>query len=126
VDEQRAALLRERARNDWVIAAIAWRPQIDNGSTSVGRVHACFERVRALTAVDIDISYCPHPAGPPVCWCRKPLPGLLLSFAHRHDVALERSVFIGRAPADRTLADRLGMDYHDVTEIGPQDPAQSS
>ena len=27
---------------------------------------------------------CPHPGGPPVCWCRPPLPGLILAFARTY------------------------------------------
>ena len=113
ISAQRVAELRQHAAEGWVLAAIAWRPQLDAGATTVDQVAACCMRARALIGVDIDISYCSHPAGPPVCWCRKPLPGLLLQLAHRHRVALERSVFVGRAPADRTLALRLGMEYRD-------------
>ena len=40
---------------------------------------------------------CPHPAGPPICWCRPPLPGLLLAFARAHGVDPSRSTLIGAA-----------------------------
>ena len=29
-----------------------------------------------LAGFPIDVEYCPHPAGPPTCCCRMPLPGL--------------------------------------------------
>jgi len=89
--------------------AIAWRPQVSEGKTTHAAVLACFERTKALLGMDIEFAYCPHPAGPPVCWCRKPLPGLVLQFAFRHHLALDQCVFIGRSAADRTLAARLGM-----------------
>ena len=54
---------------------------------------------------------CPHPAGPPICWCRPPLPGLPLAFARTHDVDPTRSTLIGNAPAHRTLATTLGARY---------------
>ncbi len=91
--------------------AIAWRPQISEGKTTEAAVQACFEQTQALLGMKIEFAYCPHPAGPPVCWCRKPLPGLVLQFAFRHRLALDQSVLIGQSPADRTLAERLGMTY---------------
>ena len=91
------------------LLAIAWRPQISEGKTTAAAVQACFDRTKALLAADIEFAYCPHAAGPPVCWCRKPLPGLLLQFAFRHRLALDQCLLVGRSQADRTLAARLGM-----------------
>ena len=54
---------------------------------------------------------CPHPAGPPTCWCRPPLPGLPLEFARAHEVDPARSILIGAGPAHRTLATTLGARY---------------
>jgi hypothetical protein len=54
---------------------------------------------------------CPHPAGPPTCWCRPPLPGLPLAFAREHGVDPARSVVIGSGTAHKTLAATLGARY---------------
>jgi hypothetical protein len=32
-------------------------------------------RMQQLLGVSVEILCCPHSAGPPVCWCRKPLRG---------------------------------------------------
>jgi len=93
------------------LLAIAWRPQISEDKTTDSAVLACFERTKELLGTDVDFAYCPHPTGPPVCWCRKPLPGLVLQFAFRHRLALNQCLLIGRSPADRTLAARIGMNY---------------
>jgi len=76
-------------------------------------VEACYERVRSLLGLEIGIDHCPHAAGPPVCWCRKPMPGLILQFALRHDIRLDASILVGRSPADQTLAMRLGMVFRE-------------
>jgi aryl-alcohol dehydrogenase-like predicted oxidoreductase/histidinol phosphatase-like enzyme len=103
--------LARYAREGWQLFAQAWRPQVSSGETSIAEVEACFARTRALLGLDIELGCCPHPAGPPVCWCRKPIPGLVLEFAMRAGVDPSRSVVVGRAAADRTLADRLGATY---------------
>ena len=62
-------------------------------------------------SADFEFEYaeCAHPAGQPVCWCRKPLPGLILEAAGKLDVDLGASLLIGDSPADATMAGRLGM-----------------
>jgi predicted kinase len=60
------------------------------------------------------LAICPHGGGPPACWCRPPLPGLLLAFARAHDVDPGRSTVVGCRPAHRTLAETLGATYVEV------------
>ena len=67
--------------------------------------------VAALVSGPVEGALCPHGTGPPVCWCRPPLPGLPLAFAHRHSLDPARSVLIGTSPAHRTLATTLGARY---------------
>jgi aryl-alcohol dehydrogenase-like predicted oxidoreductase/predicted kinase len=69
------------------------------------------EQVAAVVAGPVVAALCPHPGGPPLCWCRPPLPGLPLVFARSHDVDLARSTVIGHGPAQRTLATALGARY---------------
>ena len=59
----------------------------------------------------IERALCPHPAGPPICWCRPPLPGLPLAFARAHGLDPARSVLIGTGPAHRNLAAALGARF---------------
>ena len=59
----------------------------------------------------VESALCPHPAGPPTCWCRPPLPGLPLAFAREHGVDPSRSIFVGTSSAHRTLATTLGARY---------------
>lgn len=59
----------------------------------------------------VDAVLCPHPAGPPTCWCRPPLPGLPLAFARTHGIDPARSTLVGSGPAHRTLAAALGARY---------------
>ena len=56
------------------------------------------------------------PGRPPTCWCRPPLPGLVLEFARRRDVDPARSVLVGASPAHRTLATALDAKYVDASD----------
>ncbi len=62
----------------------------------------------------VEGAICPHPGGPPVCWCRPPLPGLLLAFARAHGVSPSRSTLFGASTAHKTLATTLGARYMPV------------
>jgi aryl-alcohol dehydrogenase-like predicted oxidoreductase/predicted kinase len=68
-------------------------------------------RLSAAVAGPVDMALCPHPGGPPTCWCRPPLPGLPLAFARTHGVDPARSSLIGTGPAHRTLATALRARY---------------
>jgi aryl-alcohol dehydrogenase-like predicted oxidoreductase/adenylate kinase family enzyme len=59
----------------------------------------------------VEVAVCPHPGGPPGCWCRPPLPGLPLAFARAHSIDPARSIVVGCSPSHRTLAATLGARY---------------
>jgi predicted kinase len=73
-------------------------------------------RARIAKAITgpIEAVSCAHPGGPPTCWCRPPLPGLLIAFAGAYDVDPARSTLIGCSRAHHTLASTLGARYIEV------------
>jgi len=112
---RRPVLERHRA-DGWLLFAHAWRPKTARGSASLEEVAADVARLGAELELD-HVAMCPHDAGPPVCWCRKPIPGSLLEFTLRRGVALQRSIVVGGSAADRTMAERLGMTFRDVAQF---------
>jgi aryl-alcohol dehydrogenase-like predicted oxidoreductase len=96
--------LARRIDDDWLLFAHAWRP-----GASSSDVEAELARARESFTFDVALAHCVHPAGPPVCWCRKPIPGRLIEFAQRCDVSVAQSIVVGGSAADRTMAERLGM-----------------
>jgi aryl-alcohol dehydrogenase-like predicted oxidoreductase/histidinol phosphatase-like enzyme len=113
IDGARREALRRHHADGWLLFAHAWRPQVASGETTGAAVEACFDRVRELLGVPIELRCCPHPAGPPICWCRKPLPGLALEFTLAHGADPRHAIVVGRSPADRTLAQKLGAAHRD-------------
>ncbi|HET9485065.1 MAG TPA: hypothetical protein VFO79_13985, partial [Xanthomonadales bacterium] len=98
-----------------LLAVTTWQP----GATAA-EIEALAARLRELLAIDVELLACTHPAGPPICWCRKPLPGLALAFAHAHDLDLSRTLHVGRGPADRGFALRAGMPYVEISAGFPR------
>ena len=80
-----------------------WRPEA--GADTLAAEAA---RLAAVVGGPVETAVCPHPGGPPACWCRPPLPGLPVAFARRHGLELSRSILIGTSAAHRTLAAALG------------------
>jgi aryl-alcohol dehydrogenase-like predicted oxidoreductase/histidinol phosphatase-like enzyme/predicted kinase len=113
----RADVLRRYRDEGYRLLGLSWHPEIAAGATTEAEVAACFERTHAALGVAIEVLYCSHPAGPPLCWCRKPLPGLGAVFIARHRLDPRRSLYVGHDPTDRTLATRLGFAYRDASEV---------
>jgi aryl-alcohol dehydrogenase-like predicted oxidoreductase len=59
----------------------------------------------------VEVAACTHGGGPPRCWCRPPLPGLVLAFARRQRVDAARSTLVGTSAAHRAMARTLGATY---------------
>ena len=95
--------LRRYQDDGWLLIGLAWCPPGSNKSR--------------LTGVEYEYLQCTHPAGPPICWCRKPLPGLVLESAWRHHLDLQACILIGDAAADQTMARRLGMRYMMISDF---------
>ena len=68
-------------------------------------------RVAAVAGRPVESAVCPHGAGPPVCWCRPPLPGLPLAFAHGHAIDPAQLAIVGVSTTHRTLAATLGARF---------------
>ncbi len=83
-----------------------WRP-----GAPAGALDAEVTRLGAVVSGQVAGALCAHQGGAPVCWCRPPLPGLLLAFARQHDVDVDRTMLIGTSAAHRTLATTLGAQY---------------
>jgi aryl-alcohol dehydrogenase-like predicted oxidoreductase len=79
-----------------------------------GREHGLDDDAALLAAAvgaPVETALCVHGGGPPICWCRPPLPGLPLVFAREREVDPAGSALVGTSPAHRTLAEALGARY---------------
>ena len=110
-------VLKRHEAEGWRLLGLSWHPDVGEGTVASAAVEACFARLREELGVAIEIAYCPHAAGPPVCWCRKPLPGLAVAFIHRHRLDPGQCVYVGAGSQDPGFARRLGFRYAAAAEL---------
>ena len=114
---ERGAVLRRYQADGWRLLGLSWRPEIAEQMLTSERADASFARMQELLGVSIEVLYCPHGAGPPVCWCRKPLPGLGVVFIQRHRLDPSQCIYVGAGPQDPGFARRLGFQYRDAQDF---------
>ena len=69
---------------------------------------------RGVEAPGVELAVCTHGGGPPRCWCRPPLPGLIVPWLVRERIDPAKSLLIGTGPAHETLAGALGFAYRGI------------
>ena len=114
---ERSAVLRRYQADGWRLLGLSWRPEIAEQMLTSERADASFARMQELLGVSIEVLYCPHGAGPPVCWCRKPRPGLGVVFIQRHRLDPSQCIYVGAGPQDPGFARRLGFQYRDAQDF---------
>jgi len=113
----RREALQEYAADGWRLLGLSWQPEIADNTMNVELVDAIASRTGELAGVPFEISYCPHPAGPPICWCRKPLPGLAVVFIERYQLDVAQCIYVGAGTQDPGFARRLGFQYRDADDF---------
>jgi histidinol phosphatase-like enzyme len=114
---ERGEVIRRYAKQGWQVLGLGWQPAIAEEVVTAEQVEACYARMRELLGVAIDVLYCPHGGGPPVCWCRKPLPGLGVVFIQRYRLDPSQCIYVGSGPQDPGFARRLGFQYRDAARF---------
>src|SRR6185503_15419564 len=93
------------------LIGLAWQPEVERGTRTRAEVEATLARTHALLGVDVEALWCPHGDGPPVCWCRKPLPGLVVSALDRYALDPAACTYVGRDASDQALARATGLAF---------------
>jgi len=115
--QERGSVLRRYADDGWRLLGLGWQPDVSQEIVTAEQVDAGYANMQARLGVEMDILYCPHGGGPPVCWCRKPLPGLGVVLIQRHRLDPSRCIYVGNGPQDPGFARRLGFQYRDAAEF---------
>jgi aryl-alcohol dehydrogenase-like predicted oxidoreductase len=109
----RAEVLRRHAAEGLPLFGLTWQPDVESGRVPRATLAACVAELHRQLGLALEVSICPHAAGPPACWCRKPLPGLGVELILKHRLDAARCLYVGGSPLDRAFAARLGFEYHE-------------
>lgn len=102
-DEAFVAAVRRHVEAGARLVALRWAP--------VGRPAPSLEALRERFGVQVDLRVCPHAGGPAVCWCRPPLPGLVVAAAREHEADLAASTLIGQSSRAAAFARACGVGH---------------
>ncbi len=110
--------LQRWVEDGWQLFLVSNQSGIASGNVSETQVRACMDRTIELLGVPVtDVAWCPHPAFPAGCFCRKPMPGLGIALARKHGLATDQWLMVGDMDSDRQFAQAIGARYHDATEF---------
>jgi HAD superfamily hydrolase (TIGR01662 family) len=91
---------------------------IASGKLDRAAAESAFLRTVDLLGLPVtEVAYCPHPAFPVGCYCRKPMPGLGVYLMQRHRLAREHLVMVGDMESDAGFAAGLGARYFDAARF---------
>jgi aryl-alcohol dehydrogenase-like predicted oxidoreductase/histidinol phosphatase-like enzyme/predicted kinase len=109
-----ADALRRYGEQGFRLLGVSWQPEIERGTMTPERIEATLARTHELLGLEAEAVWCPHGDGPPVCWCRKPLPGLAVLLIERHRLDPAACVYLGRDASDQAFARAAGFAFHDA------------
>ena len=97
---------------------------IASGKLSREAADSAFQRTAELIGLPItEIVYCPHPAFPVGCFCRKPLPGMGVYLSRKYELDTAHLVMVGDMDSDAAFAASLGARYYDAKDFFDGDKA---
>ncbi|MEZ4454485.1 MAG: aldo/keto reductase [Nannocystaceae bacterium] len=114
----RREVLRRYVGEGYKLFFVSNQSGVASGKLSAEAADAAFQRTIDLLDLPIaEVAYCPHPAFPVGCFCRKPMPGLGIALIERHGLARDQMLMVGDMDSDHDFARALGVKYVDAAEF---------
>ena len=107
----RTVKLKEYQEKGYILLGFSNQSFVSKGEISEEMAHQCFTYTNELLGVDIEYEFCPHPAFPQTCFCRKPMPGMGVHFIEKHKLDPSQCIMVGDMKTDNTFADRCGFQF---------------
>jgi HAD superfamily hydrolase (TIGR01662 family) len=107
----RTKKLKEYQEKGYILLGFSNQSFISKGEITEQRAHHCFTHTNTMLDVNIEYQFCPHPAFPQVCYCRKPMPGMGVHFIEKYKLDPSQCIMVGDMKTDNTFADRCGFQF---------------
>ncbi len=104
--------------DDYLLFFVSNQSGVASGKLDQEAVKACFDRTVELLDLPIaEICFCPHPAFPVGCFCRKPMPGQAAYLMRKYQLSQEHLVMVGDMDSDEAFATSMGVRYFDANDF---------
>ena len=109
----RSEILKLWADAGYKLFFVSNQSGVHSGKVSQANVQAALFQTAEMLQVPIsEIVFCPHPAFPVGCFCRKPFPGLGVYLMQRHQLDPSALVMVGDMASDEKFASALGARFY--------------
>lgn len=110
-------VLQSYKDNGYLLLGVSNQSGVHKGELTYEKAIELFDYTNKQLGIDIEYSFCPHQSAPISCYCRKPMPGLGVSFIMKHKLDRKNTIFVGDMTTDKTFAGRCGFQYVDQAEF---------
>jgi HAD superfamily hydrolase (TIGR01662 family) len=114
---RRTDLLKKYQDQGYLLLGASNQSFIAKGTLSKEEAIQCFENTNEMLGIDIEYQYCPHPAFPQVCYCRKPMPGIGVVFIEKYKLDPSQCIMVGDMKTDNTFANRCGFQFAKASDF---------
>lgn len=105
-------------KQDYQLFFVSNQSGVASGKVEKEVVEAAFQKtIKLLGLPVVDVAYCPHPAFPVGCFCRKPFPGMGVYLMQKHQLAREHLVVVGDLKSDEDFAAGIGARFVHADEF---------
>jgi len=109
----RTEILRQWIERGYGLFLVSNQSGVASGQLTSERADEVFARTVELLDLPVEeILYCPHPAFPVSCFCRKPMPGMGLLLMRKHALDPDQLVMVGDMESDEQFASNIGARYY--------------
>lgn len=107
----RAEVLKEYKKKGYLLLGVSNQSFVSKGDFTVEQLIECFDNTHNLLGIDFEYKFCPHPAFPQICYCRKPMPGIGVAFIEKYKLDPSQCIMVGDMKVDNTFANRCGFQF---------------
>jgi HAD superfamily hydrolase (TIGR01662 family) len=104
-------VIEDFKRKGYILLGASNQSGIAKGVLSEATAIACFEETNRQLGARLDFLYCSHRIPPVSCYCRKPHPGMGVSFIEKYKLRPSDCIMVGDQTTDKTFAERCGFKF---------------
>jgi len=107
----RTEVLKKYQEKGYILLGVSNQSFVAKGDFTIDELLECFTYTHELLGIDFEYLYCPHPAFPQICYCRKPMPGMGVEFIEKHKLDHSQCIMVGDMKVDNTFAKRCVFQF---------------